>query len=55
MTQRNMPQVKPDKWVRPSGQGGTAALRHRVVSGGHPPPAPKVRNVRIYRTTLFQG
>ena len=39
MTQRNMPQVKPDKWVRPSGQGGTAALRHRVVSGGHPPAA----------------
>jgi hypothetical protein len=26
---------------------------HRVTGGGHPPPVPTERGVRIYRTTLF--
>jgi hypothetical protein len=26
---------------------------HRVAGGGHPPPAPTERGVRISRTTLF--
>ncbi|MFA5924644.1 MAG: hypothetical protein WC856_25720, partial [Methylococcaceae bacterium] len=26
---------------------------HRVIGGGHPPPIPTERSVRISRTTLF--
>jgi len=28
--------------------------RHRVTGGGHPPPVPTKRSVRISRTTLFR-
>ena len=28
---------------------------HRVARGGHPPPAPTERSVRISRTTLFRN
>jgi hypothetical protein len=30
-------------------------LAHRVAGGGHPPPAPTERSVRISRTTLFKS
>ena len=31
------------------------ARHHRVAEGGHPPPAPTERSVRISRTTLFRN
>jgi DDE superfamily endonuclease len=35
------------------GRDASLARAHRVAGGGHPPPAPTERSMRICRTTLF--
>jgi len=36
-----------------AGKGVALLPLHRVIGGGHPPPIPTERSVRISRTTLF--
>jgi hypothetical protein len=39
--------------ISESGRGAPCGAPHRVAGGGHPPPAPTDRGVRISCTTLF--
>ncbi|MGH8572625.1 MAG: TonB-dependent receptor domain-containing protein [Gammaproteobacteria bacterium] len=36
-------------------RGKPHGFAHRVAGGGHPPPAPTERRMRISRTALFRG
>ena len=46
------PRCKPPGKER-SGRPGSLLTLDRVAGGGHPPPAPTERSVRISRTPLF--